>query len=239
MDVKVVERRLAVIFAADMVGYSRLMEADEAGTLARLRAHRLELIDPGDRQEPGPDHQDRRRRHAGRVRQRHRGGRVRRRDPAPDGQTQRRPAAGALDPVPDRHQSRRRDHRGRRHLRRRRQRRRPARGAGGAGRHLRLAGGPRADRRPARRRLRGSGRADASRTSPGRSGCFVCCSTKARRAPPPGQGGDDRGRRGHGQALDRGAAVRQHERRSRAGVLRRRPDRGHHHRAVALSRPAR
>jgi len=41
-----VERRLAAILAADMVGYSRLMEADEAGTLARLKTHRLELIDP-------------------------------------------------------------------------------------------------------------------------------------------------------------------------------------------------
>src|SRR2546428_10232238 len=40
------ERRLSAILAADMVGYSRLMEADEAGTLARLRTHRLELIDP-------------------------------------------------------------------------------------------------------------------------------------------------------------------------------------------------
>ncbi|HET6469155.1 MAG TPA: adenylate/guanylate cyclase domain-containing protein [Geminicoccaceae bacterium] len=40
------ERRLAAILAADMVGYSRLMEADEKGTLARLRTHRLELIDP-------------------------------------------------------------------------------------------------------------------------------------------------------------------------------------------------
>ncbi len=29
-----------------MVGYSRLMEADETGTLARLRTHRLELVDP-------------------------------------------------------------------------------------------------------------------------------------------------------------------------------------------------
>src|SRR5690348_17240478 len=29
-----------------MVGYSRLMEVDETGTLARLRTHRLELIDP-------------------------------------------------------------------------------------------------------------------------------------------------------------------------------------------------
>ncbi len=41
-----VERRLAAIRAADMVGYSRLMEADETGTLAALKAHRAELIDP-------------------------------------------------------------------------------------------------------------------------------------------------------------------------------------------------
>ena len=40
------KRRLAAILAADMVGYSRLMEADESGTLARLNAHRAELIDP-------------------------------------------------------------------------------------------------------------------------------------------------------------------------------------------------
>ena len=40
------ERRLAAIVAADMVGYSRLMEADETGTLARLKTHRIELIDP-------------------------------------------------------------------------------------------------------------------------------------------------------------------------------------------------
>ena len=36
----------SAILAADMVGYSRLMEADETGTLARLRTHRLELVDP-------------------------------------------------------------------------------------------------------------------------------------------------------------------------------------------------
>jgi TolB-like protein/class 3 adenylate cyclase len=41
-----VERRLAAILAADVAGYSRLMGRDEAGTLARLRAHRRELIDP-------------------------------------------------------------------------------------------------------------------------------------------------------------------------------------------------
>jgi len=41
-----VERRLAAILAADVAGYSRLMSADEAGTLAALQAHRFELIAP-------------------------------------------------------------------------------------------------------------------------------------------------------------------------------------------------
>jgi adenylate cyclase len=39
-------RRLAAILAADVVGYSRLMGADEEGTLAAVKAHRKELIDP-------------------------------------------------------------------------------------------------------------------------------------------------------------------------------------------------
>ncbi len=41
-----VERRLAAIFVADLVGYSRLVGADEEGTIARLGALREELIDP-------------------------------------------------------------------------------------------------------------------------------------------------------------------------------------------------
>jgi adenylate cyclase len=40
------ERRLAAILAADVVGYSRLMERDEADTFERLRAHRKELFEP-------------------------------------------------------------------------------------------------------------------------------------------------------------------------------------------------
>ncbi|MGI9353753.1 MAG: adenylate/guanylate cyclase domain-containing protein [Rhizobiaceae bacterium] len=40
------ERRIAAILAADMVGYSRLIELDEGDTLARQKRHRLELIDP-------------------------------------------------------------------------------------------------------------------------------------------------------------------------------------------------
>ena len=40
------ERRLAAVLAADMFGYSRLMEADVDGVIARQKSHRRELIDP-------------------------------------------------------------------------------------------------------------------------------------------------------------------------------------------------
>ncbi len=46
METPSVERRLAAVLAADVVGYSRLMEVDEAKTLARLKTVRLEVIDP-------------------------------------------------------------------------------------------------------------------------------------------------------------------------------------------------
>jgi adenylate cyclase len=41
-----VERRLTAILAADIAGYSRLMSADEEGTLSQMKAHRRELVDP-------------------------------------------------------------------------------------------------------------------------------------------------------------------------------------------------
>ena len=40
------ERRLAAILASDVVGYSRLIRADEEGTLAALKGLRADLIDP-------------------------------------------------------------------------------------------------------------------------------------------------------------------------------------------------
>jgi TolB-like protein/class 3 adenylate cyclase len=40
------ERRLAAVLIADVVGYSRLMEEDEAGTLAALREHRASILEP-------------------------------------------------------------------------------------------------------------------------------------------------------------------------------------------------
>jgi len=41
-----IERRLSAIFAGDIAGYSRLMSADEEGTLARVNAHRREFLEP-------------------------------------------------------------------------------------------------------------------------------------------------------------------------------------------------
>ena len=41
------QRRLAAILAADVVGYSRLMGVDEIGTLKSIKAHRRELVDSG------------------------------------------------------------------------------------------------------------------------------------------------------------------------------------------------
>jgi adenylate cyclase len=40
------QRRLAAILAADVVGYSRLMQADEVGTLAILKAKRTNILQP-------------------------------------------------------------------------------------------------------------------------------------------------------------------------------------------------
>src|SRR6202007_2723018 len=46
-------RRLAAILAADVVGYSRLMGADEEGTHERFKAHLVELLDPKIREHRG------------------------------------------------------------------------------------------------------------------------------------------------------------------------------------------
>ena len=43
---EITERRITAILSADVVGYSRLMGEDEAATLAALKTHRKELIEP-------------------------------------------------------------------------------------------------------------------------------------------------------------------------------------------------
>jgi len=53
VSTKRVERRLMAVLAADVAGYSRLMAADEEGTLADLKSHRRALIDPKIRQHRG------------------------------------------------------------------------------------------------------------------------------------------------------------------------------------------
>ena len=46
MSEQVPRRRLAAILAADVVGYSRLMERDEVGTLASLKSRRKSVLEP-------------------------------------------------------------------------------------------------------------------------------------------------------------------------------------------------
>jgi len=79
-----IERRLAAILAADVAGYSRLMEADEEGTLAALRAIRRELGDPKISEHRGRIVKTTGDGFFGRVCQRRRCGAVRRRDATRD-----------------------------------------------------------------------------------------------------------------------------------------------------------
>ena len=46
MAEQIVIRKLAAIFSVEIVGYSRFMEKDEQGTIARQKVHREKLIDP-------------------------------------------------------------------------------------------------------------------------------------------------------------------------------------------------
>jgi len=74
-----VERRLAAILAADVAGYSRLVERDEAGTIAHLRALRRDVIDPKIAGAQGTHRQDHARRADCRVSERRRSRRLGRR----------------------------------------------------------------------------------------------------------------------------------------------------------------
>ena len=183
MEAPRLERKLVAILAADVEGYSRHMERDEAATLATLSAHRV-IVDELDRLPPWPHHQHGRRQRAGGVRQRRRSCRLRGEDPGRAGRGKRGAAGRASPAVSHRHQCRRRHGQGRRHLRRRRQHRRPARSAGRGGRHLRLARRARPCAQDGPLRLRGSGRAERQehrpadpRLSPARRGCHGSAST--------------------------------------------------------------
>ena len=100
-------RHLAAILAADVVGYSRLMGEDEAGTARAVREHR-EAADADRSRIRRAARQDDGRRRAPRISIRRRGGRVRDSHAAADGRTQRGRCRGPTHPLPHRRQSRRR-----------------------------------------------------------------------------------------------------------------------------------
>ncbi len=157
-------RRLAAILAADVVGYSRMMGADEAGTLAALKRHREAVFDPTVAE------------HGGRVVKLIGDGTLVEFSSVVDAVNcalaiQRAvkaasPSNGREHRPQDRRQPRRRHHRRRRHLRRRRQRRRAAGAAGRARRRLRLLHRQRKRRQPHRRRLQGRRRGDGQEHRP-------------------------------------------------------------------------
>ena len=147
-----ITRRLAAILAADVAGYSAMMGADEAGTIAALRQIWSETFNPA-------------------VAARH--GRIVKM--MGDGALvefgsvvdavecaiavqramgERNLGERPADRIPHRHQSRRHRHRGRRHFRRRRQCRGPPRRPGAAWRHSRLGRRPCPGQRQGRRHLR-------------------------------------------------------------------------------------
>ena len=247
------ERRLAAILAADVVGYSRLVEQDEEGTLAALRDIRQQRDRPAAGRASWPYRQADGRRGTGRVRLRGRCGllcpRRSGRDRSPPGAG----AAGAADRVPDRDQPRRRGGRGRGFARGRRKHRRApgaalrARRGDDLGNRLRP---PQGQARPAPRLCGGAARQEhlATRAYLRRQDCgWSTRPVVAHPALPPlaaprgrscgGAVAHDRfwhlvvpaDRDRHRQALDRRAAVRQSRRRRCDRPSGGRSDRGHHH----------
>ena len=224
MPVHPVERKLAAIFAADIAGYSRLMARDEVGTLARLKACRA-IIDGLIAS------------HRGRIFNTAGDSVVADFASAVDavqcavavqaaiatenaGQCRRR-----TDAVPHRRACRRCHGRWREPARRRRQYRRPTGSSRRAGCDLCLGCGARSHRQQAAagfRRSRRSAGQEHRAGDPGVPGASRDTGGSTRRRPAAPR-----------QAVDRGVAVPEHERRPGAGIFRRRHGRGDHHRAVA------
>ncbi len=200
-------RKLAAILAADVVGYSRLMNADEVGTLDALKAHLAETMEP----------------HVA-----ERGGRIFKttgdgmlaefssavaavecavavqRDCAARNE---KVASRKAPTVPHRHQSRRCDRRRRGPVRRWREYSGPARGDRRSRRHQRISGGLPASRRQGGGRLHQSRHADAEEYRKSHVGF------SRGHGQPCGAGGGGVAGAGRGPAFDRGSAVRESVRR--------------------------
>ena len=161
-----IERRLAAIMAADVAHYSQLMGVDEIGTLAALKAHRNERLDPVIA------------RHHGRIVKTTGDGLLVEFASAVDAvacavaiqeamlDIQRGHPRRPADRTSHRHQRRRHHHRRQRHLRRWRERCRPAGSLVRAGRRLHLALGQRANPRQAVARPLPTSASRRSRISP-------------------------------------------------------------------------
>ena len=189
------ERRLAAILAADMVGYSRLMGADEAGTLAAYHRHRRDLINPRAAQ------------YHGRIFKLTGDGALMEFASVVDAvrfavevqlalrdENANRPRGEAV-PLPHRHQHRRHRHRGGGHLRRWREHRRAAAGAGRSRRHLPVRHRFRSDQGQARPDFRIPRREAGQEHRRARDGL----SGSARRQ---GEGAGDAARPGHARHAD-------------------------------------
>ena len=179
------ERRLAAIMAADIVGYSKLVEQDEAGTLGAIRELRREVIDPLLAE------------HHGRIVKLMGDGAIVEFASVVDAvacavavqravaERQAEVAPERRHRVPDRGQSRRRGGRGRRPARRRGERRRPAGAALRAGWRADLGHRLRPSQRQARTRPRAEGRAAAQEHQ--RAGAGLSGPDGARRCRQGGQ----------------------------------------------------
>src|SRR5271165_5990626 len=224
------ERRLAAILAADVSGYSRLIEADEDGTLGRLKALRAEAIDPKIAE------------HRGRLVKTTGDGLLVEFVSVVDalrcaGEIQATLAErNGETPADRRIEFRIGIHQGDvvaedgDIFRRRGQCRRPARRARRTRWDLRLGAGPGGRSGQARPYLRGYGRPGAEEhyppgpRLPGGDGC-----RRVQYAAKPSRPAAPR------QAVDRGAALRQHERRSGAGVFHGRHGRGEDRKSTRLN----
>ena len=206
------------------------MGADEEGTLAALQAHPPRTGRPEDRRASRPHRQDHRRRRAGRVRQRRRRGALRGRGAARDGRAQcrRRRRSGASSSASASISA--------------------TSSSRTATSTATASTSPPASKRWPSRAGSASAPAVHDQVRDKLASAFEDMGEQqvkniarpvrvyrvlAAAQPHPSATAPALARAAARQAVDRGAAVPEHERRSRAGIFRRRHRRGHHHRPVA------
>ena len=223
------QRRLAAVMVADVVGYGRLSQVDEEGTRARFQADLKEIFEPKIAAHQRPTDQDHGRRAARRVFQRRRCTPLRCRIAAGESEARRCRSRRTASRFPHRGKPRRRHRRGWGYPRRRREHRRPNASASGAGRHSHLRHRLRSGQGKASLRLRFARRTEgeehrrAGPRLPAAHGPGTCRQDASRKARPAGLGaaGNGSGDSGPGRCCGcllasrgkrRGQAARRHGR---------------------------